>query len=74
MLKQRSKVDWLKLGDSNNKYFYASLKSKQNQSNISSMTMEYANILTKPEEFESEIMRFYSNLVGSTATNLQGIC
>ena len=38
------------------------------------MTMEYANILTKHEEFESEIMRFYSNLVGSTATNLQGIC
>lgn len=28
MLKQRSKLEWIKLGDGNNKYFHASIKAK----------------------------------------------
>lgn len=28
-LKQKSKVDWLRLGDGNNAYFFASLKYKR---------------------------------------------
>ncbi|MCI32067.1 transposon TX1 putative 149 kDa protein, partial [Trifolium medium] len=29
MLRQKAKIEWLRLGDGNNKYFHASLKAKQ---------------------------------------------
>lgn len=34
LLRQRAKVDWIKLGDSNNAYFFAVIKSKYSQTNI----------------------------------------
>jgi hypothetical protein len=29
MFQQKAKIDWLKLGDGNNRYFHASIKAKQ---------------------------------------------
>lgn len=73
LLKQISKVDWIKLGDGINNYFYASLKSKQKQRNILNMVKEDGSILTKHGEFETDILMFYGKLVGSSASNLKGI-
>lgn len=73
LLKQRARVDWLKLGDATNIYFYASLKSKKKHSNILTMVKEYGSILTNHEEFITEILNFNGKLVGTSATNLKGI-
>ncbi|KAI5439148.1 hypothetical protein KIW84_024791 [Lathyrus oleraceus] len=40
MLKKKSKVEWLRLGDGNNAHFYASLKSKRKQTQIANLKDE----------------------------------
>src|SRR4051812_19359124 len=74
MLKQKTKVEWLKLGDGNNKYFYATLKSKAKQRNITSMAKEDGSIIShNQKEFKEEILNYYSQTVGTSNSNLKGI-
>jgi hypothetical protein len=37
MLRQKAKIEWLKLGDGNNRYFHASIKAKQRQCELRSI-------------------------------------
>lgn len=36
--KQKSKIQWLKLGDSNTTYFFTNIKGKRAQNNIKQLT------------------------------------
>lgn len=73
VLKQISKIDWLKLGDSNNAFFHASLKSKLKQTQMATLMNTEGRILDKQNEIEEGIIIFYGNLVGSSARCLQGM-
>lgn len=42
VLRQKSKIDWLKLGDGNNSYFHASIKAKHNAKNLN-MLYKFGN-------------------------------
>lgn len=73
MFRKRAKINWPRLRDSNNAYFHASLKGKMKQTHMSTMYRDYGTMLTKHEEIEEEILRFYGPLVGFVANILKGI-
>jgi hypothetical protein len=73
MLRQKSKIDWLKLGDGNNRYFHASLKAKQKQCELKAIYKEDDTMVTTHEEIEQEVLGLYGNLMGKADTNLEGI-
>lgn len=66
LLRQRAKVDWIKLGDNNSAYFHAILKSKYKQTNIKLMMDENGNNLMTREKIEEEVTGFYKRLIGES--------
>ncbi|XP_058725957.1 uncharacterized protein LOC131597268 [Vicia villosa] len=73
MMRQKAKIDWIRLGDENNSYFHASLKSKNSQKNIKALKMEDGTTATTQGEMEQEILTFYGLLMGSAETTLQRV-
>ncbi|CAK8564653.1 unnamed protein product [Lathyrus sativus] len=65
ILRQKSKLDWLKWGDGNNSYFHASVKAKNNSKNISQLIKEDGTILTVQADIEDEVLDYYKNLLGT---------
>lgn len=46
MLKYKAMIDWLRLGDGNNYYFHASIKSKKNAKSTRVLYREYGTNVT----------------------------
>ncbi|XP_058776934.1 uncharacterized protein LOC131651279 [Vicia villosa] len=67
ILQQKLKCDWINLGDGNNAYFYANLKSKNKQVQIKELEDANGNKITEQEDIETEVLSFYTNLVGQAA-------
>ncbi|KAF1880054.1 hypothetical protein Lal_00022183 [Lupinus albus] len=68
ILKQKSKIEWLKLGDGNTSYFYASLKSKQKAKSLHMLYKEDGVIVDKQDEIEKIVLDFYGGLMGTKGT------
>ncbi|XP_075109284.1 uncharacterized protein LOC142181060 [Nicotiana tabacum] len=68
--RQRSRVQWLKLGDSNLAYFFAQINNRSNLNGIQILTNDMGNQLVLEEDIEEEIMGYYKKLLGSRADNL----
>jgi hypothetical protein len=73
MLRQKAKIDWLKLGDGNNRYFHVSIKAKQRQCEFRSIYREDGTMVTTHEDIEQEVLGLYGKLMGKADTNLMGI-
>jgi hypothetical protein len=73
MLMQKSKIEWLRLGDGNNHYFHASLKAKHRQCALRAIYKEDGTLLTNHEDIEQEVLQLYGNLMGKADDNLRGI-
>ncbi|KAK2401903.1 hypothetical protein QL285_051464 [Trifolium repens] len=73
MLRQKAKIDWLKLRDGNNRYFHASIKAKQKQCELRAIYKEDGTMVTTHEEIEQEVLGLYGNLMGKADTNMKGI-
>ncbi|KAL5137396.1 Transposon TX1 uncharacterized protein [Glycine soja] len=73
ILMQKSKVNWLKLGDNNNAYFHATVKEKNKNKGIYTLTDLDGNLLCTQESIEKEIVSFYKKLVGTKETDLKEI-
>ncbi|XP_060177915.1 uncharacterized protein LOC132607856 [Lycium barbarum] len=67
ILKQKSRVLWLKLGDSNLTYFHANIKSRIAQNHITRLVSATGELLTTNLEIENEAIGFYVNLLGTCA-------
>ncbi|XP_058727142.1 uncharacterized protein LOC131598573 [Vicia villosa] len=67
ILQQRAKEDCIKLGDGNNKFFYAKLKAKNAQTQIKQLQTATGRFISEPAELEEEVLDFYSNLIGQAA-------
>ncbi|XP_021767615.1 uncharacterized protein LOC110732005 [Chenopodium quinoa] len=70
ILKQKSRVDWIKLGDSNTHYFFYIVKQRQNRNRIDSIYTANDVLLKDPDLVQAEIISFYQNLLGSAASTL----
>lgn len=76
ILKQKSRNKWLELGDDNNAYFFASLKSRQAQKRIISLIDSNGDILQQSEDIAAiaaEVTSFYKKLLGSDVAQLPAI-
>ncbi|XP_059310624.1 uncharacterized protein LOC132061973 [Lycium ferocissimum] len=71
--KQKSRIQWLKVGDSNSKYFYASMKNRHSHNNIRQL-MDAAGVMLFDEVgIKNNILRFYKALLGSSTSPLPAI-
>lgn len=68
--RQKSRVQWLKLGDCNSKFFYASIKQRQHRNKLGSIFGEDGTHFTSPKEVRMEVERFYKSLLGFAAGTL----
>ncbi|XP_058765506.1 uncharacterized protein LOC131638998 [Vicia villosa] len=73
MLAQRAKINWIRLGDGNNRFFHATLKGKNKQTRIQSLQTGSDDIVTDQQSIKEEVIQFYKNLVGTPASDLTGI-
>lgn len=73
MLKHKAKIDWLRLGDGNNSYFHASIKSNQNAKSVRVLYMEDGTNVTTQEEIKNEVLDYYGKLMGKRVNNLKYI-
>ncbi|XP_021743104.1 uncharacterized protein LOC110709200 [Chenopodium quinoa] len=71
--KQKSMVDWIKLGDSNSHYFFSVMKHRQGRNRIDSIFTEDDFHLKDPDLIENEIVGFYKGLLGSSASSLPAV-
>lgn len=70
IMKQKSRVQWLQLGDGNTTYFHASLKNREAQNRFTSLITNTGRTITSRAEIEEEIIGFYKQLLGFCATQL----
>nr|XP_009609757.1 uncharacterized protein LOC104103545 [Nicotiana tomentosiformis] len=65
VLKQKSRIKWLKLGDSNTSYFHACMKNRQAKNHIGRLINSVEQILQSVNEVEEDILSFYKKLLGT---------
>ncbi|XP_019223716.1 PREDICTED: uncharacterized protein LOC109205460 [Nicotiana attenuata] len=73
-LGQKSKVQWLKQGDKNNKYFHSYIKARINANKILPIKDSKGNKVTNVEGITGAFVEFYSNLLGSTTDKRDHVC
>ncbi|XP_056697419.1 uncharacterized protein [Spinacia oleracea] len=69
-LRQKSRLQWLRAGDANNKFFFAAVKERYRINKISVLLDDNNNKLDKVDDIQAEIMKFYGSLLGSCAPTL----
>ncbi|CAI8592317.1 unnamed protein product [Vicia faba] len=73
MMMQRTEIDWIRLGDGNNAFFHAYLKTKQNSKRMNVIQKADGTILTSQKDVAQEVIDFYGKLMGQDSGNLQHI-
>ncbi|KAM3359478.1 hypothetical protein P3S68_019188 [Capsicum galapagoense] len=69
-LQQKSRMTWLRLGDANTKYFFASLKGRQAKNKIKDLVSLTGNMLSSQDSIQKEVIDFYPTLLGTEAKTL----
>lgn len=72
-IKQIAKIERIRSGDGNNRYFYASIKNKHKQNYISILTKEDGSVDYDQFEIEEEVLNFYTSLMGTTGDYMVSI-
>lgn len=68
ILQHKSKVDWITLGDNNNSYFHANIKTKNKQTLIRELEDENGHKLTDHQDLEKETKQ-----ISTTSSTLKHI-
>ncbi|KAL7196041.1 hypothetical protein ACSBR1_036130 [Camellia fascicularis] len=66
---QKSRVQWLGLGDKNSRFFFRSVKSNINRGKILNVEMEGGRVSSKPEEVHDAFIEYFSKLFGTPSQN-----
>ncbi|XP_056688098.1 uncharacterized protein [Spinacia oleracea] len=72
-LRQKSRIQWLQVGDSNHHYFFSSLKERNRINRISILYDAKGNKLVYDEAIQKEVISFYKALLGSSAPSLPSV-
>jgi hypothetical protein len=65
--KQRAKVDWMRSGDQNTKFFHASANQKKKNKYIYSISDEHGNLRETQEQVEDAFVHFFTQLFKAEA-------
>ncbi|XP_056692031.1 uncharacterized protein [Spinacia oleracea] len=71
--KQKSRIQWLKLGDSNSKFFFSAMKERNSRNSIDELFDSAGQKLSTNKEITEEIRSFYTALIGTAAPSIVGI-
>ncbi|KAJ6859667.1 hypothetical protein NC651_036069 [Populus alba x Populus x berolinensis] len=63
--KQRSRIQWLSLGDKNTKFFHRSLVHRQSRNRVHGLTDEAGNQVTANKEIGQVAVAYYQNLLAA---------
>ncbi|XP_060170802.1 uncharacterized protein LOC132601754 [Lycium barbarum] len=69
-MKQKARVNWLKLGDSNTTYFHACLRNRMAQNHIRSLTTNDGRLIQTDAQVQEEVVGFYKQSLGTAASHL----
>ncbi|XP_060170418.1 uncharacterized protein LOC132601337 [Lycium barbarum] len=73
ILRQKSRVKWIKLGDENNKYFSVVMKERATRKQILELTSANRDKITTRNGIRDEMVQFYYKLIGTAAHSLPTI-
>lgn len=69
IIKQKSRVYWLQIGEENTAYFHASLKNRISHTKICSVIRSLGERVTTTKDIEEKIIGFYKQLLGTCASH-----
>ncbi|KAH0764708.1 hypothetical protein KY285_000579 [Solanum tuberosum] len=72
-LRQKSRAQWIKLGDANTKYFSAVIKERSQKKHLGGIQSLSGRKLTDPIEIKDEILLFYKSLMGTSSSTLPAV-
>lgn len=72
-LRQKSRIQWLQVGDTNHHLFFSSVKERNKQNRISVLFDENNNKLVESDVIQEEMVSFYRKLLGSAASSLSAV-
>jgi hypothetical protein len=73
MLRQQTKIDWLREGDSNSAYFHAALKAKHATSTLHTLFKDDGTSIQSQDDIAQEVCDFYRQLMGTRIPSLRKI-
>lgn len=68
LLKQKSRVNWLKKEDTNNRYFYNSCKGRWNTNKILMLKDDNGVVHTSHSDISEVAINYYKSLLGQTSS------
>ncbi|XP_077232003.1 uncharacterized protein LOC143865668 [Tasmannia lanceolata] len=66
IVRQKARIDWLNLGDSNTNFFHSAINSRRNMNHIYGMTKSNGEISTSKSEIEESFVNYFKNTLNST--------
>ena len=64
-LKQKSRIQWLKLGDQNSNFFHKVVKARNSRNSIKSITLENGCRIENPASIRQEFVNHFQSVFGS---------
>jgi hypothetical protein len=61
--KLKSRIQWLKEGDKNTRFFHNSLIQRQSRNRIVEIKLPHGSTKVKKENIENEIIQYFQNLL-----------
>ncbi|GJT36297.1 polypyrimidine tract-binding protein homolog 2 isoform X1 [Tanacetum coccineum] len=71
-LKQKAKIEWLDVGDSNSTYFHKSIKCRNHRSRVDTI-LNSANVEVTGTDVANAFVSHYENFLGSDMVNVDGL-
>ena len=68
-LKQKSRIQWIKEGDSNSKFFHHTLKARVNRNKITSILLDSGEHLHDPQAIHAAAVHFFGTLLSDSSPN-----
>ncbi|XP_077228445.1 uncharacterized protein LOC143861405 [Tasmannia lanceolata] len=70
LYRQKSRIQWLNLGDSNTKFFHSALKSRRNQNSIQGLQDVDGEITTDQSKIFDILVEFFQSLLNSQTNSV----
>ncbi|KAK3218487.1 hypothetical protein Dsin_012457 [Dipteronia sinensis] len=73
LLRQKSRIQWLKAGDRNSSYFFKAINGRRNKSKIHSITGDDGSLIEGDIPIKNEAIRHFQNILGCSMPVRHGI-
>ncbi|KAK3221978.1 hypothetical protein Dsin_009003 [Dipteronia sinensis] len=73
LLRQKSRIQWLKAGDCNSSYFFKAINGRHNRSKIHSITGDDGSLIEGDISVKNEAIRHFQNILGCSMPVRHGI-